>query len=315
MEKIIIGVSSCLLGHEVRYDGSHKRNDYILQTLGQYFEFRPFCPELESGLGVPRPTIHLLETDNGVRCVAVKNHSDDKTNLIRDCSARQDDWLQTLSGYLVKKDSPSCGMERVKVYRPNNQPPHKIGVGLFVQHLQSQFPLLPIEEEGRLGNPVLRENFIQRVYVFHRWRHLLEQPHAPRLLTEFHARHKLICMSHDQNLARNLGRVAASADKNNIQEVIAKYGTDLMHCLKKTATRGNHTNVLQHIQGYLKTTLSADDKAEMSETIEQYRLGYVPLIVPITLLKHHFRKAPDPFIQNSYYLTPYPQELAILNEI
>ena len=311
--KIPVGISSCLLGEQVRYDGSHKKNDYITQTLGQYFEFISFCPEMASGMETPRPPIQLRQTDSGVRCVGVKDHSIDVTEQLKQCSKNQEHWLQNLCGYILKKDSPSCGMERVKVYTKDY--PNRVGTGIFSQHIQEHFPLLPMEEEGRLGAPHLRENFIQRVYIMQRWKQLNEDGLSLNKLTVFHSRHKLIAMSHDQNLARALGKLAASATKDNLQQIGQQYAIDLMKCLKIPASRGNHVNVLQHIQGYLKTQLDKDDKTELIDTIEHYRLGYLPLIVPITLLRHHFRKMPDPFIDRSFYMAPYPEELAALNEI
>lgn len=311
--KIPVGISSCLLGEHVRYDGGHKNNDYIRKTLGEYFEFIPFCPEVESGMSIPRPAVQLRYTDQGVRCVGVKDHSLDVTEQMNACTERQRHWVENLCGYILKKDSPSCGMTRVKIYK--NDHADRVGTGLFAQFIKDNFPLLPLEEEGRLGDPHLRENFIQRVYVLHRWQQLCATPITPKRLTQFHSQHKLIAMSHDQNRARDLGRLAASADPTNIAQVSEQYGLALMQTLKKIATRGNHVNVLQHIQGYLKKNLDADDKVELSETIERYRLGYVPLIVPITLLKHHFRKQPDPFIEQSLYMSPYPKELTLLNEI
>lgn len=311
--KIPVAISSCLLGQPVRYDGAHKSNDYVCKTLGEYFDFIPFCPEVESGMTIPRPSIQLRCTDRGIRCVDLKNHDHDVTDQLNTCSERQRHWLQDLCGYILKKDSPSCGMSRVKVY--NNDYADRVGTGLFAQFIKDNFQLLPLEEEGRLGDPHLRENFIQRVYVLHRWQQLHTDSVTPSRLTQFHSRHKLIAMSHDQNQARALGKLAASADKATIDRVAEQYARNLMQTLQKIATRGNHVNVLQHIQGYLKTNLDIGDKAEIIETIERYRLGYVPLIVPITLLKHHFRKQPDPFIEQSYYLSPYPEDLAVLNAI
>ncbi len=312
-DKVSVGISSCLLGQNVRYDGGHKKNDYITETLGQFFQFIPFCPEMASGMPTPRPPIQLRQTEQGVRCVGVKNHQFDVTEQLQQSAKHQQHWLQDLCGYILKKDSPSCGMERVKVFKGDY--PNRVGTGIFAHYMQSHFPLLPLEEEGRLGDPYLRENFIQRVYVMQRWKQLIESGLSVDKLTVFHSRHKLIAMSHDQNLARGLGKLAASASQENLQQVSQKYTEDLMNCLKITATRGNHVNVLQHIQGYLKTQLDKEDKAELIETIEGYRLGYLPLIVPITLLRHHFRKKPDPFIDRSFYMTPHPQELAALNGI
>ena len=313
MDKILVGISSCLLGHEVRYDGAHKYHSYIERTLGQYFQFRVFCPEVEAGLGIPRPAVQLREIGSHIRVVGVKDHSLDVTEKLRETAVKQGAWLGELCGYILKKDSPSCGMERVKVYK--NEIPVRTGVGVFADYLQKQWPTLPIEEEGRLGDPNLRENFIQRVFVRHRWQQLCQQPLTPNALMSFHSRHKLIAMSHEQNLARELGRLVAEVRSDNIDRVAEQYIGQLMTCLKIVATRGNHVNVLQHIQGYLKRSIDSDDKQELVETIESYRRGNVPLIVPLTLLRHHFRRQPDPFIDASYYMTPHPAELSLLNEI
>jgi uncharacterized protein YbgA (DUF1722 family)/uncharacterized protein YbbK (DUF523 family) len=313
LEKIPVGISSCLLGHPVRYDGGHKLNSYIEQTLGSYFEFRLFCPEMAAGMGVPRPPIQLHSTDNGIRCVGVKDPTLDVTDCLQTISSQQDAWLSDLCAYILKKDSPSCGMERVKVYK--NQLPTRNGVGIFAAHLQQSFPNLPMEDEGRLGDPVLRENFVQRVYVMWRWRQLCQRGLTPQALMRFHSQHKLIAMSHNQNLARELGRIVAKSTLENITLTAQAYLAKLMGCLKLVASRGNHVNVLQHIQGYLKNYLDVDDKLELIETIESYRQNQLPLIVPLTLLRHHFRKQPHPFIQESYYMHPYPGEMTLLNEI
>lgn len=313
MDKILVGISSCLLGHQVRYDGAHKYDSYIEQTLGQYFEFRPFCPEVESGMGVPRPAIQLQETPRGIRTICVKDHNQDVTERLQGVSTQQHDWLANLSGYILKKDSPSCGMQRVKVYK--NNIPVRNGTGIFAGYLQQTFPELPVEEEGRLGDPTLRENFVQRVFVKHRWQQLCKQPITPFDLMTFHSRHKLIAMSHDQNLAHELGRMIAETQCGTFDITARNYFCLLMDCLKIIATRKNHVNVLQHIQGYLKTSLDSDDRQELAETIENYRLNKVPIIVPLTLFRHHFRKQPNAFIASSYYMYPHPGELALLNEI
>lgn len=313
MHKIPVGISACLLGHEVRYDGAHKYHSYIERTLGQYFEFKAFCPEVEAGLGIPRPCVQLRETPTGIRCVGVKDHGFDVTERLEQASARQHDWLGGLCGYILKKDSPSCGMTRVKVYK--NEIPARQGTGIFADYLQNTFPNLPLEEEGRLGDPGLRENFIQRVFVMRRWRNLCEQGMIAHALLTFHSRHKLIAMSHEQNQARDLGRMIAGVSNANIEMIAPAYITGLMACLKIVATRGNHVNVLQHIQGYLKHKLDSDDKQELVETIENYRIGLLPLIVPLTLLRHHFRREPDEFIDNSFYMLPHPAELSLLNDI
>lgn len=311
MNKIPIGISSCLLGHNVRYDGGHKRDSYIIGSLGEFFEFHPFCPEVAIGLGTPRPTIHLAKLNGEIRCLGVKDNGNDVTDRLRDYAAQEKIAHTGLCGYILKKDSPSCGMERVKVF--TNGQPRKEGVGIYAAEMMRGNPLMPVEEEGRLGDPSLRENFIQRVYVFYRWKRLLAEGLTANGLLTFHARHKLIIMSHADY--RGLGQMLADMTKDNLDEVAEAYINALMKLLKIIVSRASHVNVLQHIQGYLKKELSADDKAELTEVIGRYRAGDVPLIVPLTLLKHHFRKAPDPYIEKSYYLSPYPQELRLINQL
>ena len=311
MKKIPIGISSCLLGQNVRYDGGHKKDAYITGTLSEYFEFHTFCPEVGIGLGTPRVAMHLVRIDHTLHCVGTKNPELDVTSRLQSYVEQQKNLQAHLCGYIFKKDSPSCGIERVKVF--NAGQPHRDGVGIYARQIMLDNPLLPVEEEGRLGDPRLRENFIQRVYVFYRWKTMLEKGLTANDLTNFHARHKLIIMSHEDY--SDLGQLLAGLTKANLVEVAGQYIMQLMTALKKPVSRKNHVNVLQHIQGYLKKSLSADDKAELCEVIECYRNGYVPLIVPITLLKHHFRQFPNPYIADSYYLSPYPQELQLINQL
>lgn len=314
LEKIPVGISSCLLGQHVRYDGGHKAHSYITKTLGVYFEFRAFCPELAIGLGVPRKPIRLSRTNGSeIRCISVDDPGQDFTAALQECADQQRGWQQQVCGYILKKDSPSCGMERVKVW--GESMPVRTGVGVYAARLLQNMPYLPVEEEGRLGDSVLRENFIQRVFCLRRWHKMLAQGLSVAALIDFHARHKLIIMSHDQPLYRTLGQLVAQTNRENITASAEAYLLQFMQALKIPATRGNHVNVLQHIQGYLKTDLDADDKQELVQTITNYRLGLLPLIVPITLLNHFFRKFPDSYIANSWYMKPYPTELSLQNEI
>lgn len=311
MTKIPVGISSCLLGESVRFDGGHKKDAYITGTLSHYFDFHPVCPEVAIGLGIPRPPIRLSRTDAGIRCVGVRDPLLDVTDRLTEYARSRKSLHQRLCGYILKKDSPSCGMERVKVFSGNM--PSRNGTGFYTAQMRCDNPLMPMEEEGRLGDPHLRENFIQRVYVFYRWKKMLDRGLTAGRLTTFHARHKLIIMSRGDYAP--LGRLLACADKENIQIVAAEYISALMPLLKNVASRGQHVNVLQHIQGYLKTVLTQDDKAELTEVIERYRCGEIPLIVPLTLLKHHFRKCPDPYIEKSWYMSPYPQEMQLINRL
>ena len=313
ISKIPVGISSCLLGDKVRFDGQHQLDSFVAKTLGQYFEFQRFCPEVSIGLGIPRRPIRLIAKGDTVACVSTVDETLDYTQALSDCAKEQRSWHKDLCGYILKKSSPSCGMERVKVY--DGSRPRRDGVGIYAANLMQNFPDLPVEEEGRLGDPVLRENFIQRVYVMWRWRALLREGLTVHALVTFHARHKLILMSHCLNAYKVLGPLVASANKSNIERTGEIYIRELMAALKIRATRGRHVNVLQHIQGYLKNDLDADDKAELKDSFSSYLRGQLPLIVPITLLNHHFRKHPNDYINNSWYMRPYPAELSLQNDI
>ncbi len=312
LDKIRVGISSCLLGFEVRFDKGHKRDSYINGTLSEYFEFVPVCPEMAIGLGTPREPIRLVGDAERPRAVGVKTAGLDVTEALEAYGLQMSRELHDISGYILKRASPSCGMERVKLYHANRMPGgHTSGVYARV-FMQAQ-PLLPVEEEGRLSDPVLRENFIQRVFVYHRWQGLQAQGMTPAALVDFHTRHKLMVMAHSQAALQRLGRLVARAGSEPLEELAQTYVTELMETLKRRARRKQHANVLMHLMGYLKRALDSDDKAEMLETVEAYRLGQVPLVVPITLLRHHFRRHPAPYVQDQYYLEPHPKELMLRN--
>ncbi len=314
MHKIQIGISSCLLGEEVRYDGGHKRNVYITGTLSRYFDFKAICPEMAVGLGVPRPTIRLVDTGAGIRVVGVKDASLDVTDKLQDFSLDAMSGLRNISGYILKKDSPSCGMERVRVYNASDMP-EKRGRGIFADTLMKALPYLPVEEEGRLMDPVLRENFIERVFIYYRWQQLIKDGLSAQKLIEFHTRHKFNLLAHDEVVYRQLGRMVAELNEENLQALANNYLDLLMSGLKKPATRKRHTNVLMHIMGFFKNQLNSDDKQEMLDLLDAYRLGQVPLIVPVTMLKHHLRRNPHPYIEQQYYMSPYPEELMLRNSL
>ncbi|MDH5650499.1 MAG: DUF523 and DUF1722 domain-containing protein [Gammaproteobacteria bacterium] len=313
IEKIPVGISSCLLGEPVRYDGAHKLNSYIVNTLGDYFDFVPFCPEMHIGLGVPREPIRLVEQEDKVRCIGTQTATLDVTDQLVQCANTQQYWHATVFGYILKQGSPSCGMEQVNILRNNTL--KQDASGIYAHTMMQNFPALPVEEEGRLGDPVLRENFMQRVCVYSRWDTLQRSSLDKSALCDFHARHKLILYSHDQDQARALGKALADCAAKDIPGFAQNYLTRLMTILKIPATRNNHVNVLQHIQGYLKTVLSAADKQELAELIEAYRLGQAPLNTPLTLLRHHFRSQPDEYINNSYYMNPHPLELMLSHSL
>ena len=310
---IKVGISSCLLGERVRFDSGHKRNDYVTGVLQDYFEFVPFCPEVEIGLGIPREAIRLIAVGEEVRCVGTKNPELDVTQALDDIADKQGAWQEQLCGYILKKDSPSCGMERVKVY--SNGLPTRNGVGIYAKRLLQKYPSLPVEEEGRLQDARLRENFIQRVFIYARWQSMLCEGLSLGKLQAFHAQHKYLLMSHNQVEAKALGGMLAEANKATLDALVPRYLERMMVALKTIATRENHVNTLQHIQGYLKKSLDAGDKVELVEVVENYKRGLVPLIVPITLLRHHFRRHPDDYITQSYYMNPHPGELMLLNNV
>ncbi len=306
--RIALGVSACLLGEPVRYDGGHKRDAFITDVLPDYFQLIPLCPEVAIGLGIPRAPIRLVGDPARPRAVEVKDPSRDYTDALTRYAQRAAAGLGAISGYILKKNSPSCGMERVKVYQAEGKPPRP-GRGIYAAGLMRALPLLPIEEEGRLHDPALRENFFGRVYAYRRWQRLLAEGVNAERLVAFHSRHKLLLMAHGKERLRVLGQLVAQAGKLPVPELIRRYGEAFMQALSYPATRRRHTDVLFHAMGYLKRQLDAGDKAELVALIEQYRLGRLPLIVPITLLRHHFRRHPQPYMAEQSYLNPPPDML------
>ena len=313
--RIRLGISACLLGQEVRYDGGHKRDRYLTDTLGRFFEWVPVCPEVEMGLGTPRETLRLIGEAEAPRLVFAKT-GEDQTEAMATWARPRLEALAgaDLSGYILKSDSPSCGMERVRVYRSSGVPTRD-GVGIFARALMERLPLLPGEEEGRLHDLPLRENFVERVFCYRRWRDLVDGGLTRGKLVTFHAVHKLLLLAHSPKHYQDLGRLVAAAKQYSTKELEARYGEVFMAGLKIRATAKKHTNVLQHILGYLKKELEAHDKAELLSVISDYSSGLVPLVVPLTLLKHHLGRHPVPYIQEQVYLTPHPKELMLRNHV
>jgi uncharacterized protein YbgA (DUF1722 family)/uncharacterized protein YbbK (DUF523 family) len=314
--RIRIGISACLLGQEVRYNGGHKRDAFLTDTFGRYVEWVAVCPEVELGMGTPRPPIRLERMGEEVRLV-MPSTGEDYTEPMRAWSRRRAEALagMELDGYVLKKDSPSCGMERVKVY-PEAGAPSKDGRGLFAEALIARLPDLPVEEEGRLNDPPLRENFIARVFVHHRWREGEREGWTRAGLMRFHERHKFLLMGHNQSGMRRLGRLLGEAGKKApAEELAAAYRAGLTEILRRPATRRGHTNVLHHLAGFVSDALDGEDRAELAETIERYRLGLVPLIVPLTLIRHHVRRQGVAYLRDQAYLEPHPHELMLLNHV
>ncbi len=315
MSKIKIGISSCLLGEEVRYNGGHKLSRLCVNTLADFFDYKPVCPEVGIGLGVPRKPIHLIGDAEAPRAVDAANESIDVTDKLKQFAEQLIPSLTDICGYIFIKGSPSCGLFKVKVYRKGNPNPEYEGRGIYAQALTQAMPLLPVEEAGRLTDPVLRENFIARVFAYHRWQKLLQQGLSASSILEFHASYKYSLMAHAPQTYITLGQFLADAGKYAPDELGEKYFAQLMQALAKKATRKSNTNVLTHLQGYLKKQLQSREKEKLIEVIEQYRTGIVPLIVPVTLLQHHFNVHPNDYISKQAFFDPYPQELSLRNAI
>lgn len=314
-DKIRLGVSACLLGEKVRYDGGHKQDRYLTDTLGQYVEYVPVCPEVECGLGIPREAMRLTGDPASPRLVTVRSGID-LTDRMMSWARERVRSLETegLCGFIFKKDSPSSGMERVKVY-DDNRIPDKKGVGLFARAFMDHFPLVPVEEEGRLHDPKLRENFIEQIFALKRWRETLAAGKTVGNLVAFHTRNKLLLLSHSQKHYRALGKLTAEGKRLPPEELFASYEAGLVEALRLKTTPKKQINVLQHMMGYFKDNLSADEKQEILEVLDQYRNDYVPLIVPVTLLNHYVRKYDQAYLKNQTYLRPHPVELKLRNHV
>jgi uncharacterized protein YbgA (DUF1722 family)/uncharacterized protein YbbK (DUF523 family) len=305
----------------VRYDGSHRRDRYVTDVLARHFAFVPVCPETECGLGVPRPSMRLVgdpDEPDSWRLTVPSTGADHTERMLAWARTRLDGLAgENLCGFIFKSKSPSSGMERVAVFRPGLPQPVKRGKGLFAREFLRRFPTVPAEEEGRLNDPALRENFVERVFALHRWRSLLAAGLTPGGLVDFHTRHKLLVRAHSPQLYRELGafvaRAATPAGFAEPATVAADYEAALMRALAVRATPKKHADVLLHVLGHFKKRLEADEKREFLETVEAYKLGHVPLIVPVTLANHYVRKYAEPYLARQHYLRPHPAELALRN--
>lgn len=309
MTKLNLGVSSCLLGNKVRYDGNHKLNHYIAETLSNFFKLVPVCPETECGLGIPRESMHLVRQDNSIHLVTTKSGKD-LTSLF-------DNWLinklsdlpnDNLCGFIFKTKSPSCGLIDTKILDSDSTSVNK-GSGLFAKAFTLKFPLIPVIDDGRLHDPVRRENFLERVFIYSRWKECINQNSTGYDLIRFHEKHKLLIMSHSQQKLKNLGKIVSSCGKELSSDLKNEYINLLMDCMALIATVKKQTNVLQHIEGHLKGILSLEQKKELQEIIDSYHNGVVPLIAPITLIRHYIRILNVPYLKEQVYFDPYPAEL------
>lgn len=315
MEKIILGISSCLLGENVRYDGGHRHDRFLTDTLGQYVEYIPVCPEVGCGLPVPREAMHLEGDPDSPRLMTIRTRQD-MTDRMKTWSKKRVKELEKedLCGFIFKSDSPSSGMERVKVYNEKGVPVKK-GVGMFARIFMRHFPFLPVEDDGRLNDPILRENFIERIFVFKRWRELMMGKTGRGRLVDFHTRHKLLILSHSPGHYQLMGRLIAKANESPVKELYGQYQSILMEALLVKATPKKNSNVLMHMMGYFKNELTSDEKQELLDLINNYRKGRFPLIVPVTLIGHYVRKYDQPYLKEQVYLNPHPLELQLRNHV
>ncbi len=314
MEKIRLGISACLLGQQVRYDGGHKRDTFLTGTLAEYVDYVPVCPEVEIGLPTPREALRLVGDSDNPRLITQKTGID-YTERMQDWAAVRLQALEKeeLCGFIFKSRSPSSGMERVKVYGKAGGMPAKTGVGVFARAFMEHFPLLPVEEECRLHDHRLRENFIECIFAFQRWRDLLQQDKTPRGLIGFHTRHKLQLLSHSPEIYRRLGKLVAAVKEYPVDELFELYQQDFIRAMRLKTTVKKNVNVLQHMLGYFKRDLSGDEKQECLQYIDRYAKQLVPLLVPLTLIDHYVRKYDQNYLQQQTYLFPAPLELKLRN--
>lgn len=320
---IRVGISGCLIGQKVRFDGGHKRSDFCTDQLANHVEFVPFCPEMAIGLGTPRPSIRLIsqslnnpsvsKPDTGIEhdnIIAQTAKGQDVTEALRDYGRTMAAQFGGLSGYVLCAKSPSCGMERVRVYHESGQGSAKDGIGIYVAELMKAQPLLPLEEDGRLNDPLLRENFVTRVFALHDWQCLCHEGITAAGLIAFHSRYKYLLMAHHRESYLLLGKLLSDLS-SNVETIAATYISELMQALSQPVTRNNHTNVLQHLQGYFKRVLNSSQRQELAETISDYHQGILPLFAPITLFRHYLKEFPNAYLQQQVYLNPHPEALRL----
>ena len=310
-----LGISRCLLGDEVRFDGGHKRDSFLTDVFGRYVEWVPVCPEVEAGLGTPREAMRLVGDPQNPRLVTIKSGTD-HTHALETLTTNRIVQLMELdlSGYVFKKGSPSCGIERVRIYNEKGMP-NRNGVGLFARSFIEQFPLIPVEEEGRLCEPTLRENFIERVFCYRRWQNLVQNGVTRQSLVQFHTIHKYLLLAHSPQQYEVLGRLVGQAHQHRPKDLTCEYGELFMKALAVKATVRKHVNVLQHILGYFKERLGAHEKAELLGVIRDYHQELTPLVVPLTLIKHYVKIFDVGYILDQVYLNPHPKELMLRNHV
>jgi len=315
LKPVRIGISTCLLGQNVRYDGGHKLDRFLRDTLGQFVEYVPVCPEVECGLGIPRESMHLEGDPEDPRLVTTRTGVDMTRRMTRWASRRVRELeSEDLSGFIFKSRSPSSGMERVNVFNDKGQPV-KRGVGIFARAFMDHFPSTPVEEEGRLNDPGLRENFIEAIFTLGRWRDQCRGKKTVGNLVKFHTSHKLLLLSHSRKHYSEMGRLVAHGKELPPGQLYEDYGDLLVRGLKLAATRKKNADVLMHAMGYFKKVLSHQEKAELLEHIDRYRTGQLPLVVPLTLIRHYIMKYDQPYLKEQVYFHPHPLEVLLRNHV
>lgn len=308
---IKIGTSACVIGEKVRFDGGHKRSAFVASHISEHYKLVPFCPEVGIGMPVPRPAIQLREVDEQIRLVDSKTGTHDYNDKMDAYFQRQVESLDTLDGYILAAKSPSCGMERIKIHNADGRLLHRDGKGLFAAALQETYPELPVEEDGRLNDKGIRESFFTRVEAHALFRKLVLEDLQPASLIEFHTRYKYLLLAYNPKIYYELGPIVANCSQD-LDDAIVRYRGKLMQALSKPTTRKKHTNVLMHLQGFFKQDLDSKYKKELSEEIDKYHSGYVPLLAPLTLINHYLREFPNEFLQKQAYLKPFPIELGLM---
>jgi len=310
-DKPQIGVSACLAGQAVRFDGGFISNPFVNKECSSFFDIHTMCPEVEMGLGIPRQVIQLRDFDGEIRLVYSKNPEKQITHSMREFSERKVKTLPPMDGFIFKKDSPSCGVFKVPVKNNKSGMRKRNGVGIFAQTFKDSYPQVPTEDEGRLNDKAIRENFLERVYAHYRWRQIDETKNPLQSFRDFHKNYKLILMAKDNGTYRQLGRIAAAVNKNNFAEIRQQYFCLFMQVMSRIPSHGHHVNVMMHILGYLKDQLNKKDKVEILEWFETYREDRVSRVTPMMLLQHHFNRHQNDYIAEQYYFSPFPSKLML----
>ncbi|MCP4880179.1 MAG: DUF1722 domain-containing protein [Gammaproteobacteria bacterium] len=314
--KIEVGISACLIGMPVRYNGGHSQSKLCLQTLNQYFNWRSFCPEVMAGFSTPRPSMRLVGNPDSPQLINPRQPEVDLTSQLIGGFSEHLDSFSHLHGYILMKNSPSCGMERVKVYQTNGHPHPLRRQGLFAQALQARYPLMPIEEEGRLHDAHLLENFVMRVYVHYRYQRDVMNNTSIANLLAFHSQHKYLLMAHNPETLKRMGQLLSQPHQGpSIASIATQYFRLLMSALSKPATRSKQTNVLQHLLGHLRRHLTSTTRQHLVAVINRYRIGELPLAAPLTLLQHYLTLSDDAYLKQQHYFSPYPDKLGLANHV